>query len=164
MEMKEIESIFDYSKLPKPLKLYLTLFIICMGLGYLCAIGNIATLEGLTIQDISDHYHGNEAKMIEAPTVQYLFEISHTHLLGMSTMIFCTGLVFIFTRSAPAWLKKFALVDGFTAVLIAVSSFWLIRFVAGWLAFLMALSGMLLGLAMLIMLAVPLYEMWLKKT
>jgi hypothetical protein len=163
MEMKEIESLVDYTKLPKTLKLFLSLFIICMGLGYLSAIGNIATLEGLSIQDISDHYHGNEAKMIEPPTVQTLFEISHVHLLGMATMIFCTGLVFIFTKSAPHWLKEFALVDGFTAVLIAVASFWLIRFVAGWMAIFMALSGMLLGLGMLIMLTVPLYEMWLKK-
>jgi hypothetical protein len=62
MEMKEIESLVDYSKLPKTLKMFLSLFIICMGLGYLCAIGNIATLEGMSIQDIADHYHGNEAK------------------------------------------------------------------------------------------------------
>jgi hypothetical protein len=31
------------------------------------------------------------------------------------------------------------------------------------MAIFMALSGMLLGLGMLIMLTVPLYEMWLKK-
>lgn len=161
--MANLEKMIDLKNLPKTVKLFISLFIVCMGISYMCAIGNIALGEGTSIRDVADHYRGNADKMIEAPDMAYLMSHTHTHMYGMSLIVFTVGLIFLFTRSAPAWMKKFALVDGFVAVLIANASFWLIRYVAWWMAYLMVLSGMMLGLSMLIMLAVPLYEMWLKK-
>lgn len=161
--MADFENAIDLKNLSKPVKLFLTMFIICMGIAYLCAIGNIALSEGTSIRDIADNYRGNEEKMIEAPDMAYLMSHTHTHMFGMSLMVFSVGLIFLFTKTGPAWLKKFALVDGFVAVLIANASFWLIRYVAWWMAYLMVISGILLGTSMLIMLVIPLYEMWLKK-
>jgi hypothetical protein len=158
-----LESMVNLSKLSLTVKLFLTMFIICMGFAYLSAVGTVALTEGFNINSIADHYRGNEAKMMEPPDPAYLMQHTHTHMFGMSLMVFTIGLVFLFARSVPAWLKKFAMVDGFIAVLIATSSFWLIRYVAPWMAVLMVLSGILLGISLAIMLLVPLYEMWLYK-
>jgi hypothetical protein len=163
MEMKEFENLIDLGKLPKDVKVFLTMFLICMGIGYLLAILNIQVAEGLSYQGIADHYRGNEAKMIYAPEMEHITSISHTHMLSMGMMFFCMGVVFIFTKTLPLWLKKFVLVDSFVAVMIAVSSFWLIRYVAAPFAVLMILSGMLLGICALFETIVPLYEIWLKK-
>ncbi len=156
-------SLLNLSKLPPVLKYFFTMFLICMGFAYLSAVGTVALSEGFSIESIADHYRGNEAKMIEPPDNAYLMQHTHTHMFGMSLMVFSIGLIFMFARSIPAWLKKFALVDGFVAVLIATSSFWLIRYVASWMAVLMVLSGILLGISLAVMLLVPLYEMWLYK-
>jgi hypothetical protein len=163
MEMKEFESKLDLRNLPKTIKLFFTMFIIVMGLGYMTAVANIGLSEGLSFKDIANHYRGNEELMIEAPGAKELMTHSHTHLLSMSMMMFTLGLIFMFTTSLPAWLKKFVLVDAYVAILIAVSAFWLIRYVAAEMAVLMALSGMLLGISLLFMTFTPLYEMWLKK-
>jgi hypothetical protein len=163
MEMKEFEGMMDLRNLPKTIKMFFTMFIIVMGLGYIAAVTNVGLSEGLTFTDIANHYRGNEALMIEAPGPAELMTHSHTHLLSMSMMMFTLGLIFMFTRSLPAWLKKFVLVDAYVAILIAVSSFWLIRYVAAWMSVFMALSGMLLGISLLFMTFTPLYEMWLRK-
>ncbi len=162
-EVQEIEKMVNLSKLSLTIKLFLTLFIICMGMAYLTAVGTVALTEGFNPDSIADHYRGNEAKMIEPPDAAYLMQHTHTHFFGMTLMTFTIGLIFMFARSVPKWLKKFALVDGFIAVLIANASFWLIRYVAAWMSIFMVLSGMLLGISLLIMLVVPLYEMWLYK-
>lgn len=163
MEKNGFFDAVDLRSLPKPVKYFFTLFLICMGIAYLSAIGNIFVNEGGSVKDVADHYRGSEEKMIEAPDVKYLMSHTHTHMFGMSLMVFSVGLIFMFSKTVPLWLRKFALTDGFIAVLIANASFWLIRFVAWWMAYLMVLSGMLLGLSMLIMLVVPLYEMWIAK-
>ena len=162
-ETNDFESMVNLSKLPLYIKMFLTLFIMCMGLAYLTAIGTVALTEGFNPQTIADHYRGNEAKMIEPPDAAYLMQHTHTHFFGMTLMTFTIGLIFMFCKSVPKWLKKFAMVDGFIAVLIANASFWLIRYVAAWTSIFMVLSGMLLGVSLAIMLLVPLYEMWLYK-
>jgi len=161
MEMEEFESKVDLVKLPKMVKIFLTMFLINMGIGYCLAILNIQVTEGLSYDGISQYYRGNEAKMIYAPEMKEITTTSHTHMLSMSMMFFTMGIVFLFTKTLPKWLKKFVLVDGFGAVIIAVSSFWLIRYVAAPFAALMMLSGMLLGICAFFMVMVPLYEMWL---
>ncbi|MEK7448731.1 MAG: hypothetical protein AAB019_04520, partial [Planctomycetota bacterium] len=73
------------------------------------------------------------------------------------------GLLFIFTTTLPSWLKGFVLVASFAAVIIDIGSMWVIKYVAGWGAYLMIFSGMLLGLCILFEIVIPLYEMWIKK-
>lgn len=163
MEMKDFESKVNLAALPQMVKIFLSMFLINMGIGYCLAILNIQVTEGLSYSGISQYYRGNEAKMIYPPEMKEITTTSHNHMLGMSMMFFTMGLVFLFTKSLPPWLKKFILVDGFGAVIIAVSSFWLIRYVAAPFAALMILSGMLLGICAFFMVTVPLYEMWLKK-
>ena len=160
--MENLSEKLDLSRVSKELRLFITMFLIVMGIGYLLAVINIQVLEGMTIDGVGDHYHGNEAKGIYAPEPAELLSESHTHALGMGTMFFSMGLIFLFTRTLPGWLKKFVLVDSFAAILIAVSSFWLIKYVAKEFAWLMMLSGMMLGFCAFFEIMVPLYEMWIK--
>lgn len=120
---------------------------------------------------VVNHYRGaaedasNDEKAaypgMDLPTMT---STSHTHFIAMGLLVFCLGLVFLFTNTLPMWLKKFVLVDSFVAILIAVGSFWFMKYVAGWGAYLMMFSGMLLGFCVFFETVTPLYEMWVKKT
>lgn len=119
---------------------------------------------------VVNHYRGaaenasNEDKAaypgMDLPT---MVSTSHTHLIAMGMMVFCLGLIFLFTNTLPGWLKKFVLVDSFVAVIIVAGSFWFIKYIAPWGAYLMMFSGMLLGFCVFFETITPLYEMWVKK-
>lgn len=169
--------------LPKTVKLYLTMFLLVMACGYLMAILNINTSMGLlretyspgqkttyefggsAYQNIVNHYRGSEADAAAYPGMDLptMTSTSHTHFIAMGLMVFCLGLPFLFTVTLPEWLKKFVLVDSFIAVIIAVSAFWAIKYIAPQMAVLMMFSGMLLGFCVMFETAVPLYELWLVK-
>jgi len=169
--------------LPKTAKMFLTMFLIVIACGYLMAILNINTSMGLlretyvpgekvqfefggsAYENIVSHYRGsvNDAAAYPGMDLATMTSTSHTHFIAMGMMMFCLGLVFLFTNTLPEWLKKFVLVDSFVAVIIAVSAFWFIKYVSGAGAYLMMFSGMLLGFCVMFETAVPLYEMWLSK-
>lgn len=168
-------------ELPKTAKLYITMFLLVMGFGYLTAILNINTSMGLlretyapgqaityefggsAFKNIVSHYRGSEEDPAAYPGMDLptMTSTSHTHFIAMGMMVFCLGLPFLFTVTLPEWLKKFVLVDSFIAVIIAVGSFWAIKYIAPQMAVFMMLSGMLLGFCVMFEIAVPFYEMWL---
>lgn len=170
-------------ELPKTAKLFVTMFLVVMTCGYLMALLNINTSMGLlketyvpgeavhfefsgsAYENIVNHYRGSAADPSGYPGMDLatMTATSHTHFIAMGMMVFCLGLVFLFTQTLPEWLKKLVLVDSFVAVIIAVSAFWFIKYISGLGALLMMFSGMLLGFCVMFEAAVPLYEMWLKK-
>lgn len=179
----DITKAIKLGELPKTVKLYLTMFLLVMTCGYLMAIVNINTVTGLLkenytpgqkvqfsfggspVQGIVNLYRGSEKDPEGYPGMDLptMTTSSHTHFIAMGLMVFCLGLPFLFTATLPEWLKKFVLVDSFAAVIIAVGSFWAIKYVSPYAAYLMMLSGMLLGFCVMFETAVPLYEMWLVK-
>ncbi len=179
----DITKAVKLGELPKTVKLYLTMFLLVMTCGYLMAIVNINTVTGILketytpgqkvqfsfggspVQGIVNIYRGSEKDPEGYPGMDLptMTTTSHTHFIAMGLMVFCLGLPFLFTATLPEWLKKFVLVDSFAAVIIAVGSFWAIKYISPYAAYLMILSGMLLGFCVMFETAVPLYEMWLVK-
>jgi len=180
---KDILTKVKLGELPKSAKLFITMFLVVMGFGYLMAILNINTSMGLlretytpgeaityefggsSYDNIVNHYRGSVEDPAAYPGMDLatMTSTSHTHFIAMGVMVFCLGLPFLFTVTLPEWLKKFVLVDSFVAVIIAVGSFWCIKYVAPQCAVLMIFSGMLLGFCVMFEIAVPCYEMWIYK-
>jgi len=160
MKMEEFENKVNLYELPKPIKMFLSLFLINMGLGYLLAVLTVMVVEGLGYNGIVAHYRGDEANGIFPPELKELAQHAHTHMLSMAMMFFTMGLPFLFTKTLPKWLKKLVLADGFVAVIIATSAFFLIRYVWPPFAVLMIISGMLFGICAFFMTLTPMYEMW----
>lgn len=178
---KDILKTIKLWDLPKTAKLFLTMFLVVMACGYLMAILNIQTSMGLlretytpgqkityefggsAYKSIVDHYRGSVEDPAAYPGMDLaaMTSTSHTHFIAMGVMVFCLGLPFLFTVTLPERLKKFVLVDSFVAVIIAVGSFWAIKYIAPQMAVFMIFSGMLLGFCVMFETAVPLYEMWL---
>ena len=146
---KSIFAEIGMEKLPIHGKVFFTLFLMCIGCGYLMAVTNVLLNVGMSYNAIVDHYRGNEANMIPAPEFKELVIHAHTHILAMTGMFFTLGLVLMLT-AAPALLKGIVPAVSFLAILMDITSMFLTRFVAPQFALTILLAGMLIGTCALI--------------
>ena len=54
IEMKNVENLVDYPALPQTIKIWLTSFLIVMGLAYCLAILNVYANTGMTYKGVAD--------------------------------------------------------------------------------------------------------------
>jgi|APCry1669189101_1035198.scaffolds.fasta_scaffold95966_1 hypothetical protein len=159
---KSIFAELGLNKIPFYGKVFLTMFLLSIGCGYLLAVTNVLLNVGMSYNAIVDHYRGNEANMIPIPEFKELITHAHTHVLAMTMMFFTLGFVFMLTSANPL-LKIVVPALSFFSILMDISSMFLVRFVLPQFAITILLAGMLIGVCALIEIVIPLYEMWLKK-
>ncbi len=92
--------------------------------------------------------------------ISRLVSISHTHVLAALPLIFVLCLVFSFTRF-PQALKSVIIVLALLTIPLDIGSWWLAKASAA-LAPLVIVGGVSLGLAFLVLVLLPLYDMWLR--
>ena len=172
------------SQLPLAAKIYCTLLLVGLGLGFLAAFVQALTAVGLSYSSVQssfapempmthmDHGHmsmeremdinelGSSAKVwIRTPL---LIQTSHTHLLGLNLIAGLAGLVFLFTTLSE-WKKVALLALLFGGIIVDISGMWLTKFVWPPFAVLILIGGSAFALAYAAIFVVSLYELWLKK-
>ncbi len=90
-----------------------------------------------------------------------LVSISHTHVLAMLPLMFVLVFVFSFTRF-PQRLRNVIIVLALLTIPLDIGSWWLAKASAA-LAPLVILGGVCLGLAFLVLVLLPLYDLWLRR-
>jgi hypothetical protein len=145
------------------LRLVLSLYLVFTLLGLASNVVETWRQTQFSPREIATYYRGAGEQAGE--TLAYpksageLLLNSHFHLFMMSITLLVLCHIFYMTAS-PDWLKKGITWSVFLAALVEIGGPWLIRFVSSDFAFLMVLSGSILGLGMLVLIALPLYEMW----
>lgn len=172
------------SQLPLAAKVYCTLVLVGLGLGFLAAFVQALTAVGLSYGSVQssfapempmthmDHGQmsmeremdidelGSSAKVwIRTPL---LIQTSHTHLFGLNLIAGLAGLVFLFT-SLSEWKKVALLALLFGGIIMDIGGMWLTRFVWPPFAALVLVGGTAFALAYAAIFMVSLYELWLKK-
>lgn len=92
-----------------------------------------------------------------------LVRVSHIHLFGIVTFLFVVGTIFGHAYVRPLWLKYVAMAAPFLALLIDVSSWYLVKLYHPF-AYLTMAGGAMLGLSFGFMWVVSMYQMWIGKT
>lgn len=143
------------------MKAFLTatlLFLGCaimMALGYLdfSHIGSSGS-PIISVRDIAATYYG--------PGVGYvtLMSLAHIHMMGLSTVFFMVGYIFIHS-SFPARWKAFWTVLPFGAFLVDVSGWFLTKLNEEWV-YVVLVGGGFFVLGLVVMIVLSLYEMWLR--
>jgi hypothetical protein len=87
--------------------------------------------------------------------------LSHTHVNALLPLMFCLAIVFSFTRFSDK-LKGVVMVFAFASFTIDVAVWWMAKLWA-WAAPLVIAGGMTLGVAYMILILLPLEEIWIKK-
>lgn len=94
-------------------------------------------------------------------SVQSLVRVSHIHLFGIAFILFFVGRIFILCEM-PVMVKRIAVAIPFVAILLDIFSWYLTKISPGF-AYVVVLSGGLMGLSLAGQIIVSLYQMWFYK-
>lgn len=117
-------------------------------------------MTGLSPQGIADHYRGSDATFGEPMSFRELAEITHFHLFTMP-VVFIILVHVMYLTNASHGLKAAMTWGGFGGVILDLISPWLISYVSPIFVLTMLTGDTLMMVTFLIMLWVPLYEMWI---
>ncbi len=91
-----------------------------------------------------------------------LVRVSHIHLFGITFIFFIVGSIFCHAYIRPLWLKCIVLITPFIAILADIGSWYLTKLFPPF-AWVVMISGALMGFAFAFMWIVSMYQMWLYK-
>jgi hypothetical protein len=95
-------------------------------------------------------------------TLPTLIRVSHIHMFGIPFIFFITGMIFSHAYVRPVWLKSAVIAFPFLAVIMDVGSWYLTKLNTGF-AWIVVLSGAVMGLCFAIQWVVSMYQMWFYK-
>ncbi|MGH7830630.1 MAG: hypothetical protein ACREP8_10680 [Candidatus Binatia bacterium] len=172
------------SAFPLSARVFCTLFFLGIGLGNLAAFTQAATAVGLSYREVADSLgpempmthiaHGQMSgeKEISLEEIRdtakvwirtpLLIQTSHTHLFGQTLIAGLLGLIFLFS-SVGERKKAIILSLPFVGTIMDIGAMWLTRFVWQSMAALVLVGGSVFALGYLLITAISLYELWLKK-
>lgn len=115
-------------------------------------IPNLATFEGIS-------------QVAEADTGMDIFtlvRVSHIHLFGITFIFFIVSSIFCHAYLRPLWLKCVVMMTPFLAILLDIGSWYLTKLYAPF-AWVVMISGALMGVSFAIQWVISMYQMWLYK-
>jgi hypothetical protein len=157
---------FRLDRAPFNTRLLITCFYVVMILAVAVGILNYKVRTGLTPEGTAAWYRGNEdrpdaAEMLFPKSVRELLDVTHPHLFEEGLIIFVLCHLFGLTRVHER-KKRLVYLVAFSSMLLDTGVPWLTRFVSPEFASLHIASTALFGTMFLILIAVPLHEMWFR--
>jgi hypothetical protein len=110
--------------------------------------------------------YDNLKKVTERDTGTNIFtlvRVSHIHLFGLSFIFFIVGLIFSHAYVRPVWFKCTVVGLPFVCIALDVSSWYFTKLYHPF-AWVVMLSGAVMGLSFAFMWAVSMYQMWVSPT
>lgn len=101
------------------------------------------------------------AQVDTGPTLAELARVSHVHLFGISFIFLLTGAIFALSETAPGW-RGFILALPYLTIWADIGAWWVTRYEPAF-AWVVVVSGALMGLALAAQILIPLWEMWLAR-
>jgi hypothetical protein len=127
--------------------------------GFLFSFFWAHSMTGLSPSGIADHYRGSDATFGEPMSFRELAEVTHFHLFTMP-VVFMILVHVMYLTNASHILKAVMTWFGFGGVILDLVSPWLISYVSPVFVLTMLTGDTLMMLSFFVMMAVPLYEMW----
>lgn len=156
---------FRLDRAPKNTRVLITCFYFMISLAVLVGVLQYKLRTDLSAEGARTWYLGNEEssgevdELVFAKTARELLDVTHPHLFEQTLIVFVLCHFFGLTRVRER-LKRAVYLLSFFAVLLDLGCPWLIRFVSPGFAPLHLVSAGLLSTMFLVLIAVPLYEMW----
>jgi hypothetical protein len=101
----------------------------------------------------------NFAKPDTGMSLATLVRVSHIHLFGMTFIFFILGLIFSHAYVRPAWFKALVIAIPFASMICDVGSWYLTKINNGF-AWIIIISGALMGLSFAFQWLVSMYQIW----
>jgi hypothetical protein len=110
--------------------------------------------------------YDNLKKVTEKDTGTNIFtlvRVSHIHLFGFTFIFFVMGTIFSHAYMRPVWLKAAIVATPFICVVLDVSA-WYITKLYAWFAWVVMISGGIMGMCFAFMWVVSMYQLWFSAT
>ncbi|MDQ6735154.1 MAG: hypothetical protein M3Z35_13740 [Nitrospirota bacterium] len=157
--MRNFNARFRLRDTDRYIRLLYTFFLLLMLAGFAFSFFWAHSMTGLSPQGIADHYRGNDATFGEPMSFRELAEITHFHLFTMPVVFMILVHVLYLTMANEA-VKVSTTWMAFGGVLLDLISPWLISYVSPMFVVTMLTGDILMSVSFLIMMVIPLYEMW----
>jgi hypothetical protein len=158
--MRNFNTRFRLRDSDRHIRLVYTLFLFLMLAGFAFSFFWAHSMTGLSPQGIADHYRGSDTTFGEPMSFRELAEITHFHLFTMPVVFMILVHVLYLTGAAHS-LKVGTTWMAFGGVMLDLVSPWLISYVSPLFVVTMLMGDIFMTVGFLIMMAIPLYEMWI---
>ena len=158
--MRNFNQRFRLRDSDRHIRLLYTLFLLLMLAGFLFSFFWAHSMTGLSPAGIADHYRGSDATFGEPMSFRELAEVTHFHLFTMP-VVFMILIHVMFLTKASHGLKAAMTWSGLGGVMLDLISPWLISYVSPAFVLTMLTGDLLMMLSFLVMMTIPLYEMWI---
>ena len=91
-----------------------------------------------------------------------LVRVSHIHLFGMTFIFFIMGMIFSHAYVRPVWFKSLVIAVPFLTMITDIGSWYLTKLNPGF-AWIIIISGGLMGLSFAFQWCVSMYQIWVYK-
>jgi hypothetical protein len=160
--MRNFNARFRLRDADRHIRLVYTLFLILMFVGFAFSFFWAHSMTGLSPQGIADHYRGSDATYGEPMSFRELAEITHFHLFTMP-VVFMILVHVLYLTMASSGVKASLTWISFGGVTLDLISPWLITYVSPFFVLTMLTGDLLMVISFFVMMAIPMYEMWLVK-
>jgi hypothetical protein len=157
--MRNFNARFRLRDADRHIRLVYTLFLLLMLVGFAFSFFWAHSMTGLSPEGIADHYRGSDDTFGEPMSFRELAEITHFHLFTMPVVFMILVHVLYLTTSSNR-IKVAMTWTAFGGVTLDLVSPWLIRYVSPIFILTMLTGDVLMLISFLVMLVVPLYELW----
>ena len=157
--MRNFNQKFRLRDSDRHIRMLYTLFLLLMFVGFGFSFFWAHSMTGLSPQGIAEHYRGSDVTFGEPMSFRELAEITHFHLFTMPVVFMILVHVLYLTMASEA-IKISMTWLAFGGVLLDLVSPWLISYLSPVFVLTMLTGDLLMTVSFLVMMAVPLYEMW----
>lgn len=157
---------FKLWKAPLATRVLLTLFNFMMLVATVIGILMYRVRTHLTVAGAQNWYLGNEGsaapgdEMLFARTLKEMLDVTHPHAFSQPFLFFVLCHIFALTRASDR-VKITVYLVSFASIAVDLAVPYLIRFVSPGFAPLQIINYMVMSAALLVLVAVPAYEMWI---
>jgi hypothetical protein len=157
--MRNFNARFRLRDTDRHIRLLYTFFLLFMLGGFAFSLFWAHSMTGLSPQGIADHYLGSDATYGEPMSFRELAEITHFHLFTMP-VVFIILVHVLYLTMASNRTKVWMTWTGFGGVFLDLISPWLISYVSPVFVITMLAGDVLMVVSFLVMMVIPMYEMW----
>jgi hypothetical protein len=157
--MRNFNAKFRLRDTDQHIRLVYTLFLFLMLVAFSFSIFWAHSMTSLSPNSIAAHYRGSDTTFGEPMSFRELAEITHFHLFTMP-VIFMILVHVLYLTMASDRVKVLTTYAAFGGVGLDLISPWLISYVSPVFALTMLAGDLLMTASFLVMLAIPLHEMW----
>lgn len=160
--MRNFNTRFRLRDSDRHIRLLYTQFLLLMLVGFAFSFFWAHDMTGLSPQGVADHYRGSDATFGEPMSFRELAEVTHFHLFTMPVVFMILAHVLYLTEASHS-MKVWMTWVSFGGMGLDLVSPWLISYVSPFFVLTMLMGDTLMVVGFLVMMAIPLYEMWILK-